>query len=90
MVSPGWLDKLRPHAHSDPAIGTVTPVSNNAGEFSVPKANENPIPPGLSHEDIARIVEGVRQGQTFDVPTGSGFCLYIRARLIEGIGLLTR
>ncbi len=87
MVSPGWLDKLQAHAHSDPAIGTVTPVSNNAGEFSVPKANENPIPPGLSHEDIARIVEACGRGKTFDVPTGNGFCLYIRARLIEGIGL---
>lgn len=87
MVSPGWLDKLQAHAHSDPAIGTVTPVSNNAGEFSVPKANENPIPPGLSHADIARIVEDCGQGKTFDVPTGNGFCLYIRAKLIEGIGL---
>ena len=41
----------------------------------------------FSHEDIARIVEECGRGKTFDVPTGNGFCLYIRARLIEGIGL---
>lgn len=87
MVTPGWIEKLRAHAHSDPAIGTVTPVSNNAGEFSVPKANENPIPPGLSHEAIARIVEECGRGKTFDAPTGNGFCLYIRATLIKAIGL---
>lgn len=87
MVSHDWVEKLQGHALSDPMIGTVTPVSNNAGEFSVPKANENPIPPGLSHEAIASIVEECGKGKTFDVPTGNGFCLYIRSRLVEGIGL---
>lgn len=87
MVTAGWIEKLRAVANSSPDIGTVTPVSNNAGEFSVPRPNENIPPPGLGLAEMAQIVEECGRGQTFAVPTGNGFCLYIRRPLLDKIGL---
>ena len=41
VVTRGWLDALARCAASDPAIGTVTPFSNNAEICSLPRFCEN-------------------------------------------------
>ncbi len=44
-VGPRWLEQLVGAAYAAPEIGTVTPVSDNAGAFSVPVAGAaNPLP----------------------------------------------
>ena len=44
-VTPGWLRNLRIAVYSEERIGTVTPLSNNAGAFSAPVVGkENPLP----------------------------------------------
>lgn len=86
IVTPNWLEKLRRHANSVPTIGTVTPVSNNAGSFSVPNPGANALPTGLTIAEMAAIVEDCGKDQSFAAPTGNGFCLYIRRALIDAIG----
>ena len=85
VVSPNWIRNLIIAAYSKNDIGTVTAVSNNAGAFSVPKPGTNDIPEHLDIDAIARIVQN-SDGGYIDVPTGNGFCLYIKRKLIDDIG----
>ncbi|WP_367757171.1 glycosyltransferase [Ammoniphilus sp. 3BR4] len=88
IVTPRWLQKLMIAAYSDHRIGTVTPLSNAAGLFSVPHPNENnPIPPHLGIDGMAKVVESSSNYEYPIVPTGHGFCLYIKKQLIDEIGL---
>lgn len=87
IVTPKWSEKLTVAAYSDKKIATVTPFSNNAGVFSVPKMNhDNLIPSGLSLNDVANIVEKVSKHEYMRVPTGNGFCMYIKRDVINSVG----
>lgn len=88
-VSQRWLQNLRLAAYSRPNVATVTPLSDNAGVFSVPEINvTNSAPAGFSHGDMARLVLQSSRAMFPSVPTGNGFCLYIRRDAIERIGSL--
>lgn len=87
LVGPGWLEGLWIAAYSSPRIGTVTAVSNNAGAFSVPEFNiDNALPGWLGPTDMARLVRHSALALWPSVPTGNGFCLYIRRTCIAAIG----
>lgn len=87
VVTRSWLDKLRRCAASDPRIGTITPFSNNAEICSLPRfCANNPWP---SSEDPATLVRALELSAvpTYpDLPTGVGFCFYVRRALIDAIG----
>lgn len=87
VVGPHWLRNLKIAAYRTDRTGTVTAVSNNAGAFSVPRPGTNELPDGLDVEAVARIVVDCRFDRPFEVPTGNGFCLYIKRALIDDIGL---
>lgn len=85
LVGPNWLRRLKISAGRHDRIGTVTAVSNAAGEFSVPTAGNAPPPAGIDADTLARAVAD--SGATpFEVPTGNGFCLYLRRALVAAIG----
>lgn len=87
-VGPRWLEQLVTSAYSAPDIGTVTPVSDNAGAFSVPVPNEpNPVPLSLSFADAARLLAQHGSSERPSTPTGSGFCLYVKRAVIDAIGV---
>jgi GT2 family glycosyltransferase/glycosyltransferase involved in cell wall biosynthesis len=87
IVSRGWLDKLARCAQSDPRIGTVTPFSNNAEICSLPRFCENnPWPLGRDPETMLRALEQAAVPSYPDIPTGVGFCFYIRRALIDAVG----
>lgn len=87
VVTPRWLQKLTVAAYSDRRIGTVTPLSNAAGAFSVPEiGEENVIPLFLSLDGMASLVEIVSDNVNMDVPTGNGFCLFIKRSTINDVG----
>ncbi len=89
IVTRGWLDKLARCAQSDPSIGTITPFSNNAEICSFPRFCENnPWPPKRDTEPVVRALELAAVPSYPDLPTGVGFCLYIRRALIDAIGVL--
>ncbi len=86
-VTPKWLQKLVAAAYSDDRIGTVTPFSNAAGAFSVPELGENEIPSFLTLEEMASLVEKVSDNINMEVPTGNGFCMFIKRETINDVGI---
>jgi GT2 family glycosyltransferase len=88
-VGPNWLSGLRRAAYSRDDVATATAVSDNAGAFSVPELEQvNALPLGWTFDESARALwqqAGLAYPQ---LPTGNGFCLYIRRTVIDRIGVL--
>ena len=85
-VTPGWLSKLQRAATSRPRVATVTPLSNHATICSVPKPLvENLIPVGHDVDSFGRLVERVAAPAYPEIPTGVGFCLYVRRAALEEV-----
>jgi GT2 family glycosyltransferase/glycosyltransferase involved in cell wall biosynthesis len=89
VVTDGWLQGLKQAAYSDPLVATATAMSDNAGAFSFPVQNEaNPKPDGVSFKEFAdNILSRTGRLKPVTVPTGSGFCMYIRRDAFDRIGL---
>lgn len=80
-VPPRWLEQLC-NSGADPRVGTVTALSNNAGAFSAPLRG--------THNELVGPIEvvgrAVAQGASYtapDVPTGHGFCMWIRREVLD-------
>jgi O-antigen biosynthesis protein len=87
IVTSGWLDKLTRCARSDVRIATITPFSNNAEICSLPRFCENnPWPADADPEILNRALERAALPTYPDLPTGVGFCFYIRRRVWNEIG----
>ncbi len=88
-VGPNWLQGLRRAAHADATVGTATAVSDNAGAFSVPELEQaNALPAAWPFDACARAL-WQRAGLAYPtLPTGNGFCLYIRRAVIDAVGRL--
>lgn len=86
IVTPNWLRKLRQSLRFSPDIGTVTAVSNAAGQFSI-----DGLPP--YSEAIAIIDEYGRDVYSsavssegfhpIETPTANGFCMLIRGEALR-------
>jgi len=86
-VTSRWLEKIATCAYSKKNVATVTPLSNNATLASVPKAFfPNDIPKGYTLEEMADLVEKCSKKEYPEIPTGHGFCLYIKREILEEIG----
>jgi GT2 family glycosyltransferase len=87
IVSAGWLDAIMHCAATDPRIGTITPFSNNAEICSFPRFCENnPWPPGADPGPTNASMAAGAVPVYPDLPTGVGFCLYLRRALLDEIG----
>ena len=88
VVTAGWLDAFRRCAASSPHIGTITPFSNNAEICSFPRfCVDNEWPDGQDPEPMRAALAGAAVPSYPDIPTGVGFCMFVRRALIEGIGV---
>lgn len=88
IVTRGWLDALARCVGSDPHIGTVTPFSNNAEICSFPRFCENNAWPASADPEPVRAALARSALPSYpDLPTGVGFCLYVRRALIDRIGV---
>ena len=85
VVTPGWVSNLKIKAYSHPKIATVTPLSNNAGPFSVSKTS---LPKDAIQ--VQKLLNSLGCDCHFDtlqeMPTGHGFCLYIKSKAFEEVG----
>lgn len=89
IVFGDWLDRLLAHADADPRVGTITPMSNNATICSYPDPNRNNvIALEVSPRDLDGFAAACNAGQGVEVPTGVGFCFYMRGALIKAVGAL--
>ncbi len=88
-VGSNWLTGLRRAAACGADVATVTAVSDNAGAFSVPELeHENPWPSRWSFEHAARALWHDAGTAYPELPTGNGFCMYIRRAVLDEVGAL--
>jgi len=89
LVPPGWIERLRAAAASSSDIGSVTPLSNDATILSYPNANgENPIPDMDMTLQFDLACRAANPGGTMDIPSGVGFCMFLRRDCLAEVGLL--
>ncbi|WP_317963674.1 glycosyltransferase [Methylocaldum szegediense] len=88
VVTDRWLENLRYCAYAHSKVATVTPLSDNAGAFSAPEIGVlNPVPAHLDGSSYARLITGAAKGRLLPVPTGNGFCMYIRRAAFDELGV---
>ena len=88
IVTQNWIEKIVNCAYSDPAIGTVTPLSNNATLCSVPEfCEENKLPKGYTIDKYAELIEKCSMKKYPHIPVAHGFCMYIKREVIDKVGL---
>ncbi len=86
LVSDGWLTRLSQVARSQREVATVTALSNAAGSFSIPELDrDNTLPPGVSVDEMATMVAALSPRNFPLVPTGHGFCMYVRRAALEAL-----
>ena len=86
-VYSNWLDRLHSTAYSKKNIGTVTPFSNNAEICSYPyNTQDNSMQLELSYSELDAIASESNAGKCVEVPTGIGFCMYIRRECLNDVG----
>ncbi|CAN7507694.1 methyltransferase domain-containing protein [Acidovorax delafieldii] len=87
-VANDWLDRIRRAAYGDQKVGSVTPFSNNATICSYPRfCKDNALPPDYDTARLDALCAQTNPGAVVDVPTGVGFCMYIRRDCLQQVGL---
>jgi GT2 family glycosyltransferase len=86
-VGPNWLTGLRRAAYCADDVATATAVSDNAGAFSVPELErENALPSCWTFDETARALWQWAGTVYPELPTGNGFCMYIRRGVLDAVG----
>jgi len=87
-VANDWLDRLVRAAYSHGRVATVTPFSNNATICSYPRfCGANEMPAGYDTASLDALFAAAVPGLVIDVPTGVGFCMFIRRDCLAEVGL---
>ena len=87
-VANNWLDRIRSAAYGDSKVASVTPFSNNATICSYPRfCKDNRLPAGYDTARLDALCAQTNPGAVVDVPTGVGFCMYIRRDCLAQVGL---
>jgi glycosyltransferase involved in cell wall biosynthesis len=83
-----WLDRLRDAALRRLRTGTVTPLSNNAEICSYPHfVQDNRQPLEIGDAQLDRLAAEANAGTDVEIPTGVGFCMYVRRSCLNEVGL---
>ncbi|HQQ63759.1 MAG TPA: glycosyltransferase [Pseudomonadales bacterium] len=87
QVANDWLDRMLRHASEDATIATITPFSNNAEICSFPRyCQPNPLWEGKTVAEVDAVFASL-PAHHIDVPTGVGFCMYVRRAALDAVGL---
>jgi len=85
----GAIERLAAAA-SEIGVGTVTPLSNNGEDTSLPRRfQENPLPPAEQRRRIDILAAATNAARRIDLPNGIGFCLYVAAAALNAVGPLS-
>jgi GT2 family glycosyltransferase/glycosyltransferase involved in cell wall biosynthesis len=88
-VHPGWLDRLVAHAQAEPRAASITPLSNNATICSYPRMlHSNWERLELDDAGLDALAAEANRGRHVEVPTGVGFCMWMRRSAMQAIGKL--
>ena len=86
QVAAGWLDAIERCAASNERIASITPLTNNGEIASIPEfCRANPWPENISAWAQACRLAG--PPEYTPVPTGVGFCMFMRRAAIAQVGL---
>ncbi|MFC0282265.1 glycosyltransferase [Camelimonas abortus] len=86
-VFSGWFRRMIAHADRDPSVATITPFSNNATICSYPAVDrENLTYFGVAPWEIDQLAGTLNRGRSCELPTGVGFCFYMRRSVIDALG----
>lgn len=84
-----WLDRLVAHARAEPRAASITPLSNNATVCSYPRTlHSNWELLELDGEALDQLAAACNPGLHVSVPTGVGFCMWMRRSCLDAVGLL--
>lgn len=87
LVFNDWLDRLHAHARRHPDAGTITPLTNNGEICSYPEfCKVNTVDLEVSPAELDEIAARVNGTRVVEVPTGVGFCMYVRRELLTAVG----
>ncbi|RJG42739.1 glycosyltransferase [Motilimonas pumila] len=88
-VANDWLERIQDVAYHADNIGSVTPFSNNATICSFPNfCEDNELFENLSVAEIDNLFsQNLSEADYVDVPTGVGFCMFIRRDCLDEVGL---
>lgn len=85
--TPDWYEAMLACADSDPRIATITPWSNNAEICSLPNfCRAAPVPDEAEATRIAAAVRDAGAPTYPELPTGVGFCMFIRRAALNSLG----
>lgn len=88
-LPPETLGRMLAHLE-DPTVGTVTPLSNNGGSFSIPAPRvAHTMPDRTTCDRIAQAAFALHGGTSVDVLTGNGFAMLIAAECLQRTGALS-
>ncbi|MBU6448309.1 MAG: glycosyltransferase [Rhodospirillales bacterium] len=87
LMPAGAIEALNRTAYSDPAIGTVTPFSNEATICSYPDVYSGNVMPDLITTNLFNhLAATANHAARVEIPTGVGFCMYIRHDCLSATG----
>lgn len=87
-VADGFLDRLARAARSAEHVGTATPFSNAATICTYPEiVVERALPEGTDLGALDALFAAENAGQTVPLPSGHGFCLFLRRDVLDRVGL---
>ena len=87
LVYSNWLDRFYDYAKANTDVGTVTPLSNNATICSYPVVERNnQASLEISSAELDALASEINSGVEIDIPTGIGFCMYIRRECMDAVG----
>ena len=87
-VTNKWIQKLQKCAYSNEYIATVTPLTNNGTNCSVPNFGvDNNLPQNMTLEEYAELIEKISFKRYPRLTTGNGFCMYIKRAAIDELGI---
>jgi O-antigen biosynthesis protein len=89
IVHGDWIDRLLAHAKRDSKIATITPFSNNATICSYPQPDrDNYLALEVSAAELDDCARASNKGRATEIPTGVGFCFYMRRAILRQLGVL--
>lgn len=89
VVYHDWLDRLYAITCRDKQIASITPFSNNAQLVSFPHSNvENRLASAAAGALLDTACAQANTEQYMEIPTGIGFCLYLRRTALNQVGYL--
>ena len=87
VVGPRWIERLSAVAHSDSAIGSCTPLTNDGTLVCYPE----PDKPGASLEPaeveaLSELCWDANGSESVPIPTGVGFCMLMKGACLAETG----